>query len=253
LIELFCGDCLEIMDELISQNTKVDVIICDPPFGSTKCKWDYVIPFDKMWDRIKKIRKSNSPTVLFGTEPFSSLLRVSNLKEFKYDWVWDKVTARGHLVAKKRPMQQTEIISVFGKGRINYYPIMIDRPLDKIEFRRTTEYKRTEIMGGSKNAPKNKIYDKWYPKNLITFSNAGSSVKSLHPTQKPVELMEYLVKTYTMEGDIVLDPFCAIGTTLGVADALKRHWIGIERDKFAFMMASLYLDGLAFEKVNAIS
>ena len=113
--------------------------------GTTQCKWDSIIPFEGMWKRLKLLRKDKCPIILFGSEPFSSALRMSNIKEFKYDWVWDKVTARGHLVAKIRPMQQTEIISVFGKGKINYFPIMIPRPKNKIEIRKTTEYARTLI------------------------------------------------------------------------------------------------------------
>lgn len=227
-IRLYRGDCLELM-KYIPDNS-VDMILCDPPYGTTKCKWDVVIPFDKLWGEYQRILKSNSVAVLFGSEPFSSLLRTSNLKQYKYDWVWDKVTARGHLVAKKRPMQQTEYISVFGGTK--YYPQMIKRPPDKIEVRKKTEYNRTDIMGGdNKNAPINKVYDEWYPKNIIIASNAGSSVKSLHPTQKPVKLLEYLIKTYTNENEVVLDNCMGSGST-GVASLnLNRKFIGIELDE----------------------
>lgn len=141
---LFHGDCLEEMKKI--EDNSIDMILCDPPYGTTKCKWDAVIPFEPLWTQYKRILKSNGVAVLFGTEPFSSHLRLSNLKQYKYDWVWDKVTARGHLVAKKRPMQQTEYISVFG-GTV-YYPQMVKRPPDKIKIGKTTEYTRTEIMGG---------------------------------------------------------------------------------------------------------
>ena len=233
-IQLFNGDCLKVMDKLIADGIKVDAVITDPPYGTTACKWDNVIPFDKMWERLKLLRKENSPIVLFGSEPFSSYLRISNIKEYKYDWIWNKVTARGHLVAKYRPMQQTENISVFGLRKINYYPIMIDRPSDKIII--SYECKRTDIMGGISTKTK-KIYDKWFPKNIITKSNAGAGTKSIHPTQKPVALMEYLIKTYTNQGDTVLD-FCMGSGTTGVAcKNLNRNFIGIELDKKYFDIA----------------
>ena len=157
-IQLYHGDCLEIMDKLIEQGVKVDAIITDPPYGTTACKWDSVIPFDEMWKRLNLLIKENGAIVLFGTEPFSSVLRVSNIKNYKYDWVWDKVTAKGHLVAKIRPMQQTEYISVFGSGKkINYYPIMQLREKERKDV--NVEYSRTEIMGGKTTKEKEKIYN----------------------------------------------------------------------------------------------
>ena len=231
---LYHGDCLEIMKQI--PDNSIDLILCDLPYGTTACSWDVVIPFDKLWEQYNRILKSNSVSVLFGTEPFSSFLRISNIKKYKYDWVWDKVTARGHLVAKKRPMQQTEYISVF--GGTNYYPQMVKRPADKIEIRKKTEYSRTEIMGGvNSNAPVNKIYDEWYPKNIIVQSNARSSVTSLHPTQKPVELLEYLIKTYTLEGETVLDNCMGSGSTGVAAMNTNRNFIGIEKDETYFKLA----------------
>ena len=231
---LFLGDCLEEMKRIEDQS--IDLILCDLPYGTTACKWDVIIPFDKLWEQYNRILKPNSVAVLFGSEPFSSFLRLSNIKKYKYDWVWDKVTARGHLVAKKRPMQQTEYISVFGGTK--YYPQMVKRPPDKIKVTKKTEYSRTEIMGGgNKNAPVNKVYDEWYPKNIIVQSNAGSSVKSLHPTQKPVELMEYLIKTYSLEGEVVLDNTMGSGTTGVAAMRTNRKFIGIEMNEEYFKIA----------------
>lgn len=227
-IKLFLGDCLEVMKNIPDHS--VDMILCDLPYGTTNCKWDVVINFEKLWEQYKRILRVDGVSVLFGTEPFSSFLRVSNIKQYKYDWVWDKVTARGHLVAKKRPMQQTEYISVFGGTR--YFPQMVKRPPDKIEVRKKTEYNRTEIMGGdNNNAPKDKVYDHWYPKNIIVQSNAGSSVKSLHPTQKPVELLEYLIKTYSLENETILDNCMGSGSTGVAALNLNRKFIGIELDE----------------------
>ena len=234
MIELIHGDCLEKMKDIPDKS--IDMILCDLPYGTTACKWDVVIPFEPLWEQYKRIIKDRGAIVLFGSEPFSSLLRCSNLSEYKYDWTWDKVTARGHLVAKKRPMQQTECISVF--GGLTYYPQMVKRPPDKIEVRKTTEYARTEIMGGKKgNAPVSKVYDEWYPKTIISLSNAGSSVKSIHPTQKPTPLLEYLIKTYTLEGETVLDNAMGSGSTGIACINTGRNFIGIEKDDKYFAIA----------------
>lgn len=206
----------------------IDMILCDLPYGTTACKWDSIIPFKPLWEQYERIIKDHGAIVLFGVQPFTSSLVMSNPKLFKHSWVWDKVTARGHLVAKYRPLQQTEDILVFAIGRVNYYPIMIDRPKDKI--RKTREYGRTEIMGGNKRELRPKVYDKWYPKNILTFSNAASSVKSQHPTQKPVALCEYLIKTYTNPEEVVLDNCIGSGTTAVAAINTGRQFIGIEKD-----------------------
>lgn len=230
------GDCLERMKGIDSDS--VDMILTDPPYGTTACKWDSVIPLEPMWEQLKRIVKSNGAIVMTATQPFTSALVSSNIKMFKYEWVWDKVTARGHLVAKKRPMAQHENILVFYAKPPVYNPQMIDRPKDKIEYRKITEYKRTEICGGAKtNAPTHVTYDKWYPKTIIVESNAGSSVKSVHPTQKPVALMEYLIKTYTNKNETVLDFTMGSGTTGVACKNLNRNFIGIELDEGYFKIA----------------
>ena len=226
---LMNGDCLEELKKL--KDKSVDMILCDPPYGTTACKWDVVIPFDEMWKELNRIIKDKGCIALFGSEPFSSHLRMSNIKNFKYDWIWDKVTARGHLVAKKRPMQQTEIISIFNSGC--YYPIMIPRDQNKIK--RSKEYRRTEIMGGDAPISEYKIYDTWYPKNIFTFSNAGGI--KVHPTQKPIPLLEYLIKTYTLEGETVLDFTMGSGSTGVACKNLNRKFIGIEKDEKYFEIA----------------
>jgi len=227
---LLLGDCLERMKEI--PDWSIDLILTDPPYGTTACKWDSVIPFDLMWEQLKRIIKPNGAIVLFGSEPFSSALRMSNIKQYKYDWVWDKVTAKGHLVAKIRPMQQVENIVVFGDGKINYYPIMVNR--DKPRKDVDVEYSRTEIMGGKTTKQKSKIVrDKKYPKNVLQFSNASQKGK-LHPTQKPVALLEYLIKTYTQEGETVLD-FTFGSCSTGVASLnTNRKFIGIEMEEKYF-------------------
>lgn len=237
MITLMHGDCLEKMKEI--PDGSVDMVLTDPPYGTTACKWDSVVPFEPMWEQLKRVTKKNGAIVMTASQPFTSALVMSNLNAYKHSWVWDKVTARGHLVAKKRPMVQHEDVLVFsfGSRNPNYYPQMIDRPKNKIEFRKTTEYKRTEVMGGNGEAPKNVVYDKWYPKSIIVESNAASSIKSVHPTQKPVTLMEYLIKTYTNEGETVLDFTMGSGTTGVAAKNLNRSFIGIELDEEYFKIA----------------
>jgi site-specific DNA-methyltransferase (adenine-specific) len=229
------GDCLEIMPNFPDKS--VDMILCDLPYGTTACKWDTIIPFEPLWEQYKRIIKDNGAIVLTASQPFTSALVMSNIKDFKYCWTWDKTTAKGHLVAKIRPMQQTEDILVFGKNKINYYPQMVDRPKNKIET--TSERKRTEIMGGeSKNYTKK--YTQWYPKTLLTFKTE----RGLHPTQKPVALFEYLIKTYTNEGDLVLDN-CAGSGTLGIAAInTKRNYILIEKDEHYCEVAKKRIDEL---------
>lgn len=245
-IELVRGDCLVEMTNIPDKS--IDMVLCDLPYGTTACKWDVVLPFEQLWEHYNRVLKPEGVAVLFGTEPFSSHLRLSNLKRYKYDWVWDKVTARGHLVAKKRPMQQTEYISVFG-GTV-YYPQMVKRPPDKIKVGKVTEYARTEIMGGVSNAPKNKVYDEWYPKNIIVQSNAGSSVKSIHPTQKPVPLLEYLIRTYTLEGETVLDNCMGSGSTGVACLNTGRQFIGIEKDAQYFELAKERIEAHEFSLIK---
>lgn len=203
----------------------INMILCDLPYGTTACKWDVIIPFEPLWEQYKRMIKDNGAIVLTANQPFTSVLITSNLRMFKYCWVWDKITAKGHLVAKMRPMQQTEDIVVFGRGKINYYPIMIKRPKDKIEF--TKEASRTEIMGGKSNMPEKKKYTTWYPKTLLIFKTE----RGLHPTQKPVALFEYLIKTYTNKGDLVLDNCAGSGTTGVACKNLGRNYILIEKEE----------------------
>lgn len=226
-IKLLHGDCLELMKDIPDKS--IDMILCDLPYGTTACKWDTIIPFEPLWGQYKRIIKDNGAIALFGNEPFASALRMSNIKEYKYDWVWNKITARGHLVAKIRPMQQSESISVFGKGKINYYPIMEERDKPIIG----TERKRTDIMGGISTGYA-KVYTHKYPKTLLTFNPV---CRGLHPTQKPVALLEYLIKTYTNEGDTILDNTMGSGSTGVACLNTNRNFIGIELDDKYFEIA----------------
>ena len=230
-INLINGDCLEVMKDIPDKS--IDAIIADLPYGTTQCKWDVIIPFNKLWEQYNRVIKDNGAIVLFGSEPFSTELRHSNLGMYKYDWIWDKVKPNGHLVAKHRPMQRNENISVFGKGKINYYPIMVERDKPK----KSKEYSRTEIMGGNTTDSEGKTLNKKYPQNILVYSNASQKNK-LHPTQKPVALLEYLIKTYTNEGEVVLDNTMGSGSTGVACLNTNRKFIGIELDEIYFNIAN---------------
>lgn len=230
-IDLIKGDCLDIMDKLIGEGVKVDCIITDPPYGTTACKWDSVIPFDDMWERLNKLIKPNGAIVLFGSEPFSSALRMSNVKNYKYDWKWDKVKPSGFQIAKYRPMLRTEDIMVFTrKGKkVIYNPQMIKREIIK----KSKVYNSSDSNPLKYNDGKERVYTEKYPQSLLEFSNANQKGK-VHPTQKPVDLLEYLIKTYTNEGDLVLDFTMGSGSTGIACLNTNRNFIGIELDNAYF-------------------
>ncbi len=240
-IDLRKGECLEVMKSI--PDASIDAIITDPPYGTTACKWDSVIDFDLMWEQLNRIIKPNGAIVLFGSEPFSSALRMSNIKNYKYDWVWNKVLHGNPFVAKYRPLKISEEIIVFSKGKHNYYPIMTKkqkkslRPISKgLNKNKNIKTNYGTAFGDKKNGFA-KDYDdkKAYPKNIITITNAGR--KKQHPTQKPVELMEYLIKTYTNENETVLDFTMGSGSTGVACVNTKRNFIGIELDDNYFDIA----------------
>ena len=226
---LYFGDCLEVMPTL--EAGSIDMVLCDPPYGTTACKWDAVIPFDPMWGGVKRCLKKNGAAVLFGAEPFSSLLRVSNLREFKYDWVWQKDKATNHLNAKRMPMRRNEIVSVFYKTQCLYNPQFTMKPEKNIRPP-TTKRKQAENYGAMTAESVRSIpIDMSYPNETLEFRGCfGDKGKSLHPTQKPVALMEYLIRTYTNEGDTVLDFTMGSGTTGVACVNTGRKFIGIEKD-----------------------
>lgn len=218
------ADCLEFMQKIPDKS--IDCIICDLPYGTTGCKWDSIIPFDKLWKEYKRIRKDNTPIVLFGSEPFSTYLRMSNINEFKYDWVWNKFKAGNIFLADYQPMKIHEIISVFGKGNITYNPIKESR--DKIKI--SKNYGTGATMGGNyEKENKVYIYEDKNPVSIIEISNASQKDK-FHPTQKPIKLLEYLVQTYSNPKDIVLDNCSGSGTTAVACHNLNRRFICIEKD-----------------------
>lgn len=225
------GDCLERMKEI--PDGSVDMVLTDPPYGTTACKWDSIIPLEPMWEQLKRVIKPNVAIVLFGGEPFSSSLRMSNIKNYRHEWKWDKVRGVGFQVAKHRPMMRTEDVIVFCYGKVPYNPIMTER--DKV--------KRSKCYGASDSNPIKyndgitRTYTHSYPSNIIVESNASQKGKQ-HPTQKPVALMEYLIRTYTNEGETVLDFTMGSGTTGVAAVNTGRKFIGIELDDNYFKVAS---------------
>tara|TARA_R100000654_G_scaffold35771_1_gene61283 strand:- start:2113 stop:2850 length:738 start_codon:yes stop_codon:yes gene_type:complete len=237
-MKLYNGDCLEIMKTIPDKS--IDAIITDPPYGTTACKWDSVIPFDLMWKQLNRIIKPNGAIVLFGSEPFSSALRMSNIKNYKYDWIWKKSRCGNFQISKYQPLKYTEIISVFSNKTHKYYPIFQ-------EASENTKKRRTYKMGGIVKTErirwKSGIYkskllhgkDKKNPSNLIDIKSVHT--KFLHPTQKPIALMEYLIKTYTNELETVLDFTMGSGTTGVACCNLNRDFIGIELDKDYFKIA----------------
>jgi site-specific DNA-methyltransferase (adenine-specific) len=230
------GDCLELMKSIPDKS--IDAIICDLPYGTTACKWDSVIPFEPLWAQYKRIIKDNGAIVLTASQPFTSALVMSNPKWFKHEWIWDKVTATGFMLAKIAPMKQHESILVFGKGKVKYYPIM--EKMDKPETYKC--YGISESMPLENNDGVRRIRTHKYPKTIFKQSNANKRGRE-HPTQKPIELMEYLVKTYTNEGDTVLDNCMGSGTTGVACKNLGRKFIGIEQDANYFEIASKRIYG----------
>ena len=234
MIRLEHGNCLEIMDKLIHEGVNVDMVLADPPYGTTSCKWDSIIPFDKMWEKVNKLIKPNGAIVLFGNEPFTSRLICSNLKGFKYRWDWNKKIPSGMSYAKFRPMQQTEDISVFTKNgeKTIYNPQMIKR--DKPIKSGGTKHSETAPIK-YKDKDFKKTYKYKNPITLIEFDKIRKG--SVHPTQKPVALLEYLIKTYTNEGDLILDFTMGSGSTGVAALNTNRRFIGIELDEKYFNIA----------------
>lgn len=229
-INLWQGDCLKLMSHIPDKS--VDMILADLPYGTTECKWDTIIPFDPLWEQYNRIIKDNGAIVLTATNPFSSMLVASNAKGFKHEWIWDKVRPSGFQVAKYKPMQRHESILVFtSKGeRVNYFPIMElrDKPV------------KGRVASSSESSPlkyndgKTRIYTHKNPQSIIVSPKPS---RAIHPTQKPVALLEYLIKTYTNEGDTVLDNVMGSGSTGVACVNTKRNFIGIELDENYFNTA----------------
>ena len=228
---LLFGDCLERMKSI--PDASVDLILTDPPYGTTACKWDSVIDLEAMWKELKRIIKPNGACVLFGSEPFSSALRMSNIKQYKYDWVWVKNVSTNFLHAKRQPLRNTENIHVFYKKCGKYYPI------------KSTGHMPTQSAKGCSNGvlyhgKNTRNYSGGettrYPKTTIEFDVVDLKNR-LHPTQKPVALLEYLIKTYTQEGETVLDFTMGSGSAIVACLNTNRKFIGVEMNEEYFNIA----------------
>jgi len=239
-IEIFKGDCLEVMKSI--SDSSIDAIITDPPYGTTACKWDSVIDFDLMWEQLNRIIKPNGAIVLFGSEPFSSALRMSNVKNYKYDWYWFKNRKTGFLNAHKMPMQQVETILVF-KDRIGktYNPIKQKRTTQKAGNK---AYGNTSVYGRQSSEFKDNQSEYILPSNVLSIKTE----RGYHPTQKPIALMEYLIKTYTNEDETVLDFTMGSGSTLVACHNTNRNGVGIEMDDNYFNIAKKRIEENAIQQ-----
>lgn len=241
-IELWLGDCLELMQNIPDES--VDMILADLPYGTTACRWDIIIPFEPLWKQYIRISKQPTPIVLFGSEPFSSLLRTSNLKMFRYDIIWNKKKPSNFQMMNFQPGRIHEVVSIFSKSpavfchgkHMNYYPIKKD-----IEA-----YTRKKSFYGSKNSTLRKGHtikelgektrNTKHPVSIEEFSNANIKIKQ-HPTEKPVSILEYLIKTFSKEGDLVLDNVMGSGSTMVACKHTNRIGIGIEKEKKYYNIA----------------
>lgn len=228
---LMQGDCLERMKEI--ETGSVDMILCDLPYGTTQNKWDSVIPFTPLWEQYKRVIKKQGAIVLTASQPFTSALVMSNVKMFKYEWIWEKSQAVGHLNAWKRPMLKHESILVFANGQTQYNPMIEDKPVEN-QRPLTTRTKKSTNYGDHRLDTHKCPPDKSMPRSVVKFNNAQGNI---HPTQKPLSLMEYLIKTYTNESETVLDNCFGSGTTGVACVNTNRKFIGIELDENYYGLA----------------
>jgi site-specific DNA-methyltransferase (adenine-specific) len=255
MIELIQGDCLSKHKKIKDQS--VDLLLTDLPYGTTTCKWDTIIPFDKLWLIIDRIMKPNGAVLLFGQEPFSSYLRISNIDQYRYDWIWDKVSTTNFANAKKMPLSCNEVISVFYKALPTYNPQMTDAKQDRI--RPISKPKKNEsetnhqASGVTRKYSKGYDNTKRYPRKIIEVSSKlaeCNSVNRVHPTQKPLLLLETLIKTYTNENDLVVDLTMGSGSTMIACQNTNRNGIGIELDESYFAIAKKRVEEKRKEKEN---
>lgn len=233
--EILLGDCLELMKDI--PNGSIDMILADLPYGTTACKWDTIIPFDKLWEQYERIIKPNSAIVLTASQPFTSALVMSNPKLFKYEWIWEKAVGSNFAALKYQPMKEHENILVFGIGTVKYYPIKEERKgggkeRQKAGYENSKATAKTgQFIGGVMDATKRtNSYDELrYPSSVQYFNNRDKD-RGMHPTQKPTELFEYLIKTYTNENELVLDNTAGSGTTAIACLNTNRQFILMEQD-----------------------
>lgn len=239
---LYHADCFDIMPKIESKS--IDLILADLPYGTTACKWDSILPFDKLWNEYERLITDNGAIVLFGAEPFSSKLRLSNEKLYKYDWFFEKDRETGFLNCKKQPMRKIETISIFYKNQCIYNPILREKPKENIRPQKKVG-KSFGTYGIFKHDAERTIpLDKSYPTNLLNFARDKSN---FHPTQKPIELLKYLIKTYTNKGMTILDNTMGSGSTGVAAKMLQRNFIGIEKELNYFEIAQKRIDNTIIE------
>lgn len=233
--KLYLGDCLDIMPTLDAGS--IDAIITDLPYGTTACKWDTIIPFELLWKEVRRILKPNGVFITTSNQPFTSALIMSNPKYFKYEWIWGKSKCGSPLTAKYRPLAKHENILVFGMGRIYYDPIMLEGTPYKRDY---TPTQLNNHKFGIKGAKTDNCGTR-YPDTILFFQQKWRRQDQIHPTQKPVALYEYLIKTYTKINEIVLDICMGVGTTIKAAENVGRNSIGIEKDEDIFNTAKEYI------------
>ena len=226
--KIYCGDSFELIEQI--EDNSIDMILEDMPYNITACKWDVKIDLEKYWESRKRIIKDNGVIVLTASQPFTSMLVMSNLDMFKYEWIWDKIKPSSFLTAKIEPLRKHESILVFGYKKILYNP-----QKTKGRMRNKTPIRKGKdgVFGIYKGGEKVNMNDDYYPKSIIEVSNSLQKGKE-HPTQKPLELFKYLISTYTNENDLVFDGFLGSGTTAISCKELNRRYIGIEMDKKYF-------------------
>lgn len=241
-MNLMFGDCLERMKEI--PDGSVDMVLTDPPYGTTACKWDSIIPLAPMWEQLKRVIKPNGAIVMTASQPFTTTLIASNIEGFAFCWVWDKCFAANFVQAKRQPLKDHEDVVVFTKSgtQPNYYPQMVvrDVPIKKGGNKPSNAIPIAQTDNAMKFGREGKTYNEKHPTSQIRFSCRDG--RGLHPTQKPVALMEYLIKTYTLEGETVLDFTMGSGTTGVACKNLNRKFIGIEKDEKYFEIAKARIE-----------
>ena len=234
-IKLMQGDCLEKMKDI--PDGSVDLILCDLPYGTTACKWDSVIPFEPLWEQYRRIAKKNAAIVLTASQPFTTTLIASNMKMFKYCWVWDKGVGVNFFHVKKQPLRVTEDVCVFYIRQPTYNPSMTKREKPIKKSNNNVGESSGYSIDESCEKYVGRVYEEAYPNVILKFSTRSAGSRGLHPTQKPVALMEYLIRTYTNEGETVLDNCMGSGTTGVACINTNRNFIGIELDEGYFNIA----------------
>lgn len=225
------GDCIELMADIPSGS--VDMVLCDLPYGTTACSWDSVIPFEPLWEQYRRVCKPNAAIVLTASQPFTTALIASNMKAYRHSWVWNKRFAGNFATAKRAPMKIHEDVIVFGFKPVTYNPQMIERDKPITNGANKCASDSAKFSGNSRQEGFKKVYTEKFPESILLHPRE----RGLHPTQKPVALFEYLIRTYTNPGELVLDNTAGSGTTAVAAERTGRRWICIERDEDYYLNA----------------